>query len=247
MSDENKDPMLDSTDLSKEGSVQYQERRIANLDDAKAAQVVKDFNDAIAAAGSDSKAILDTILSFGKTIAGLLTVLLLTLCLVGCGSKRPPAVLNAQSFKQAVLEEAISDIEVRNQAHYKGMEVRGQEKIDATTAANLERAKNSIEIIDGKPYVYRVVNGEKLTRPIDQYIMDCINKRDEEKAELATMLATEKSEDAKIAKKIAMVRALTALEEKYYAKIEQGTITPEDTQHFVNEAASIVSPYIKKN
>jgi hypothetical protein len=237
--------MLDNTDLSDEGSIQYQDRRVQGLDEGEAKVVVDDFNEAIKNASSP-KEIIDVILAFAGKIGKMFVVLFLVFALVGCGTKRPPAVLKAQSYKEAVFNSAVSDWQVRNNAHYKGLEKRGEAKVAATTEANLARARNNIEMIGGKPHVFRVVNGVKHTRPIDQYIMDCITLRDEEKAKVGQMIADEKSEDAKIARKFAMIKTLTALEQKYYQKIEDGTITADDAQRFVDEAALIITPFLDR-
>jgi len=236
--------MLDTTDLSDAGTVQFQERRIEKLDSAKAAAIVREAKEAIDKASSP-KQVLDIILSFGKTISKLIVPLLLVFCLMGCMGSRPPAILKAGEFKQATFNQALSDWKVRADANVKAINERGSAKIDETFERNLAKSKNVKIEPDGTVNVVVVTPaGEELKRPLDKFIRDVIELRDSEQAKLAGITAQERTEDAKIAEKFAAVAAMNELELRYFEKIETGTLTPEVASEFVQEFSAIIAPLL---
>lgn len=238
------DPMLDTTDLSTEGTVQYQERRIEKLDAAQAAIIADDAQKAIAAA-SGPKQILDIILVVGKTIMKVIAPLMVLMLVMGCAGTRPPAVLKAGEFKQATFNQALADWKVRADANVKAINERGMSKIEDTFDRNLAKTKNVEVGPDGAVSVVVVTpSGETLKRPLDQYIRDVIALRDSERAKLADITAEERAEDAKIAEKFAAVAAMNQLELRYFEKVETGTLTPEVASQFVQEFTQIIAPLL---
>jgi len=240
---ENTDPMLDTTDLSDQGTVQFQERRIEKMDAALAALLADDAQKAIAAA-SGPKQILDVILTVGKTIMKVIAPLMLLL-VMGCMGTRPPAILKAGEFKQATFNQAISDWKVRADANCKAIEVRGQSKIESTFESNVSKTKNIEVAPDGAVFVVVISpTGEKLKRPIDQFIKDVVALKESETEKLKGIIAEERGEDAKIAEKFAAVAAMNTLELKYFEKVESGTLTPEVASQFVTEFTAIIAPML---
>lgn len=242
------DPMLNTTDLSDAGTVQFQDRRIEKLDIDKAAAIARELQVAIDAA-SGPKQILDIVLSFGATIAKIIAPLFLMFCLMGCmGGARPPAVLQAGEFKQATFNQAIADWKVRADANVRAINERGAVKINETFERNLDKAKNVKVEADGTVNVVVVTpSGEELKRPIDRFIRDVIELRDSEQVKLAEISDLERSEDSKIAAKFSAVAAMNALELRYFEKMETGTLTPEVANQFVKEFAEIVTPLLRGN
>lgn len=240
---ENTDPMLSTTDLSDQGTVQFQERRIEKMDAAQAAILANDAQEAIAKA-SGPKQILDIILTVGKTVMQVITPLMVFL-LVGCTGTRPPSILKVGEFKQKAFNEAIGDWKVRADANCKAIEVRGQSKIESTFEANVAKAKNVEVGPDGAVYVVVISpTGEKLRRPIDQFIKDVVALRESETEKLKGIIAEERGEDAKIAEKFAAVAAMNQLELRYFEKVESGTLTPEVASQFVTEFTAIIAPML---
>ena len=238
------DPMLETTDLSNEGTVQFQERRIEKLDIALAALLADDAQKAIAAA-SGPKQILDIILTVGKTIMKVIAPLVLMFCLFGCTGTRPPAIMKVGEFKQSTFNQAIGDWKVRADANVKAINERGSVKIADTFERNLQKAKNVKVEADGTVNVVVITpDGQELKRPIDKFIRDVIELRDSEMVKLSDITAQERAEDAKIAEKFAAVAAMNELELRYFEKVETGTLTPEVASEFVQEFSAIITPLL---
>jgi hypothetical protein len=241
---ENTDPMLNTTDLSDQGTVQFQERRIEKLDAAQAAIIANDAQEALAKA-SGPKQILDIILTVGQTIMKVIAPLMLLLAVNGCIGTRPPPIMKVGEFKQTTFNQAIGDWKVRADANCKAIEVRGQAKIESTFESNVAKAKNIEVGPDGAVFVVVIApTGEKLKRPIDQFIKDVVALKESETAKLKEIIAEERGEDAKIAEKFAAVAAMNQLELRYFEKVESGTLTPEVASQFVTEFTAIIAPML---
>jgi len=251
------DPMLKKTDLSGEGNIQHQKRPIRELDKEKTQVVFDNLNKDIQEADGDTKLIVSAVMkSVGSILKMALGMFLVVIFLCACGSKRPQGVINANKFKTSLFNEVESDWNVRREAGYTGMKVRGEKKISANTELNLSATRDNLKMIEGedgkvRPFVVIMVEQndgsyKEMKRPLNEYINNCIALRDKEKEDLKSLVEKERAEDAKIAEKFEVIRALSILEEKYHRKKESGTLTTEDVQGFFDEAMAIAGPYLMK-